>query len=324
MGQPPGEAAPALELSGLTKTYRTGLVRGAPRPALRGLALTVLRGEILGYLGPNGSGKSTTLKIVLGLVRADAGSVRVLGYPGEARGWRARVGYLPEHPYFYDYLTAREYLDYAARLFSLPRARRRPRTQALLERLGLERVADVPLRRYSKGMLQRVGLAQALINDPEFVLLDEPMSGLDPLGRRMVRNLILDLKAAGKTVLFSTHILSDAESLCDRVALIAEGEVRRAGRLDEILALNATQMEVIGSGPLDLRGLPEGVGGHQQMGERWRLEVPERALADVIAHVQRQGGQILSAQPLRKSLEDYFLQEVGPRAAEAVEDLCRA
>lgn len=301
----------ALEIRGLSKSYPSGHLLRSRRTALRGLDLTVGAGEVFGYLGPNGSGKTTTLKLLVGLLRADAGEVEVLGLPHSRREWRHRVGYLPEHPYFYDYLSVREYLDYAGRLFGLPRAVRRARGADLLARLGLGPAADVPLRRVSKGMLQRAGLAQALINDPELVILDEPMSGLDPLGRRLVRDLIQDLKSAGRTVLFSTHILSDAESLCDRVALLAGGELRAQGRLDEILKLDVAHLEVYVTGvaAVLVSGLPALRAAHP-VGERWRLEVAEGSLASVVAEVERAGGRILSLQPIRQSLEDYFVAEV--------------
>jgi ABC-2 type transport system ATP-binding protein len=301
----------ALQIRGLSKSYPSGHLLRSRRTALRGLDLTVGAGEVFGYLGPNGSGKTTTLKLLVGLLRPDAGEVEVLGLPHSRREWRHRVGYLPEHPYFYDYLSVREYLDYAGRLFGLPRAARRARGADLLARLGLAPAADVPLRRVSKGMLQRAGLAQALINDPELVILDEPMSGLDPLGRRLVRDLIQDLKRAGRTVLFSTHILSDAESLCDRVALLAGGELRAQGRLDEILKLDVAHLEVYVTGVAAalVSGLPA-LRAASPVGERWRLEVAEGSLAPVVAEVERAGGRILSLQPIRQSLEDYFVAEV--------------
>ena len=231
----PAEPAPALELRGLTKSYRVGHIRQKLRPVLKGVDLTVRRAEIFGYLGPNGCGKTTTLKILMGLLRPDAGGATILGLPLADRAWRDRVGYLPENPYLYDYLTAREYLEYVGRLFGMSAADRRARATKLLARVGLAGAADVALRRFSKGMLQRVGLAQALMNDPELVILDEPMSGLDPIGRHLVRRLILELKDEGKTVFFSTHILSDAETLCDRVALLRDGSVVAVGALSEIL-----------------------------------------------------------------------------------------
>lgn len=300
-----------LVTRGLTKSYRVGHIRQSLRPALVDLDLEVRRGEVLGYVGPNGSGKTTTLKLLTGLLRPDAGEVRVFGMPLESREWRHRVGYLPEHPYLYDYLTPAEYLDYAGRLFGLSAAARREKRRELLALVGLERSADLPMRRFSKGMLQRVGLAQALVNDPELLLLDEPMSGLDPLGRRLVRDLILELRRAGKTVLFSTHILSDAETLCDRVAVLRAGRLVRVGALGEMLHAGAAQMEVLVAVPA--AGLRE-IGGEirrEGLGDRTRLEIEEKDLARVIAAIDSAGGRVLSVQPLRESLEEYFFREMG-------------
>jgi ABC-2 type transport system ATP-binding protein len=309
----PDATGAALELRDLKKSYRIGHIRQQLRPVLNGLSLTVPRGEVFGYLGPNGAGKTTTLKILMGLLRPDAGSASVLGRPLADRTWRYRVGYLPENPYLYDYLTAREYLEYVGRLFGLGAGERRSRAARLLEQVGLKRSADVSLRRVSKGMLQRVGLAQALVNDPELVILDEPMSGLDPIGRHLVRRLILELKDAGKTVFFSTHILPDAETLCDRVALLRGGVVVAAGPLNEILSLDVAHMEVLVSGlpPQRAEGLGPGI-AQRGVGERLRLEVPEGSLARVVQEVQESGGRILSVQPVRQSLEDFFVREMAP------------
>jgi ABC-2 type transport system ATP-binding protein len=309
---------------GLSKSYRTGHIVQGRRPALVDLDLEVRRGEILGYVGPNGSGKTTTLKLLFGLLRPDRGAARILGEPLASRAWRFRAGYLPEHPYLYDYLTPLEYLDYAGRLFGLAREARRGRARELLALVGLERSARVPMRRFSKGMLQRVGLAQALVNDPELLILDEPMSGLDPIGRRLVRNLILDLHKAGKSVLFSTHILSDAETLCDRVAVLRAGRLLSVGPLAELLRLDVSHMDVLASGVVaqtpgleDARVFP--------VGDRLRLEVEERALGRVVTAIEAAGGRVLGVQPVRRTLEDYFFEELGgasgrpeaPRQAEA-------
>ena len=313
----------ALEVRGLAKTYRTGFLGKKSRPALRGLDLTVQRGEILGYLGPNGSGKTTTLKVLMGLVHADAGSVTVLGSAFDDPAWRHRVGYLPEQPYFYDYLSAREYLDYAGRLFGMSAAARRDRARRLLELVGLRRSADVPLRRLSKGMMQRVGIAQALINDPELVFLDEPMSGLDPIGRRLMRDIILGLKGEGKTVLFSTHILSDAEALCDRVALLRAGELLRVGDVAGMLGSDVSHLEILVAG---LRAeavdrLPSVIRARHPVGERWRLEAGEEALGEIVTAVEQAGGRVLSVQGVRQSLEDYFVKEMGSQPTEGAWEL---
>ncbi|MFB3096061.1 MAG: ATP-binding cassette domain-containing protein [Candidatus Acidiferrales bacterium] len=235
----------AIEIENLTKDYPVGFWRKRLRRGLDGLTLTVEPGETFGLLGPNGAGKTTTLKLLMRLIYPTAGTARLLGRSIDDIEVHRRIGYLPEAPYFYDYLTAREFLDYCGRLFGQPRAERRRRVGELLERVGLDSAADVALRHYSRGMLQRVGIAQTLINDPELVFLDEPMLGLDPVGRREVRDLIVELRARGKTVCFSTHILSDAEALCDRVAILNRGRLHGLGRLDEILPQKANAAEIL-------------------------------------------------------------------------------
>jgi ABC-2 type transport system ATP-binding protein len=311
MGNSPVDQAPALQIIGLTKAYPVGHLRPVLRPALHDLTLTAFRGEVFGYLGPNGSGKTTTIKLLLGLVRADSGRASVLDRPLGDPAWKYQAGYLPEHPYFYDYLTAAEYLDYCGRLFGLPSSLRRERARTLLRQVGLDRSGDVPLGRFSKGMSQRIGLAQALINDPEIVFLDEPMSGLDPLGRRLVRDLVLGLKERGKTVFLSTHILPDAEALCDRVGVLRAGHLVSVGRLDEILRIDIAHMEVLASGGQLDEQRPSGVKACSRLGERWRLEVTEEGLVEAIEWCRDGGARILSVQPVRQTLEDYFLKELG-------------
>src|SRR5690349_315438 len=226
----------AVETFELSKDYRVGFWRPRPYRALDRVSFHVDTGEVFGFLGPNGAGKTTTLKLLMQLVFPTAGSAEILGRPIGDPATKRRIGYLPENPYFYDYLSAEELLTYFAGLFGFRAADRASRAKALLDEVGIGAERRMPLRKYSKGMVQRVGIAQALINDPEVVFLDEPMSGLDPLGRREVRELILRLRARGCTVFFSSHVLSDAEALCSRVAVLAKGRLVAEGPLSEILA----------------------------------------------------------------------------------------
>src|SRR5438067_4069889 len=225
----------ALEIKNLTKDYEVGFARKRRVRALDGLTLTVERGEIFGFLGANGAGKSTTMKLLMRLIYPTAGRASILGRDINDISMHARIGYLPEHPYFYDYLTAREFLEYCAELFGYTRADCRRRAQALLALVHLDDKSwDKQLRKYSKGMLQRVGIAQSLVNDPEVIFMDEPMSGLDPIGRREIRDLLLALRRQGKTIFFSSHILSDVETLCDRAAIMSAGKLRRCGTVAEL------------------------------------------------------------------------------------------
>src|ERR1700685_69724 len=235
---------PAIEIEGLTKDYPVGFWRPRLRRSLDHLTLRVEDGEIFGFLGPNGAGKTTTLKVLMSIIFPTSGTARVRGKSIDDVHMHREIGYLPEQPYFYDYLTARELLDYYARLFGYPAVERRQRVTLFLERVGLAGEGNVQLRKFSKGMLQRVGIAQAIVHDPQVVFLDEPMSGLDPVGRREVRNIILDLKRQGRTVFFSTHILSDAEMLCDRVAVLVGGKLQGVGAPGEIVSMEVYGMEL--------------------------------------------------------------------------------
>jgi ABC-2 type transport system ATP-binding protein len=306
-------SALALDVRSLFKSYPAGPLHLQRRGVLSDLSFHVQTGEIFGYLGPNGSGKTTTIKVLMGLVFSDAGDISILGHSHRDTAWRSRVGFLPEHPYFYDYLTAPEYLDFVGQLFGMPRPKRRQRARYLLDLVGLSRYERLSMRRFSKGMLQRLGLAQALVNDPELVVLDEPMSGLDPIGRHLVRNLILELKRAGKTIFFSTHILPDAETLCDRVALIRGGRLIESGRIDEILRLDIAHMELLATGlsASAFEQFPAGIRGFRPIGERWRLEVEEAALGAIVGAIEKAGGRILMVQPVRQSLEEHFFEEMG-------------
>src|ERR1700722_17769338 len=235
----------AIQIEGLTKDYPVSYWRPGKRRSLDNLTLQVEEGEVFGFLGPNGAGKTTTLKLLMGLIFPTAGTARVRGHSIEDVRMHREIGYLPEQPYFYDYLTARELLDYYARFFGYGSAERRERVSGILDRVGLANSANVQLRKFSKGMLQRAGIAQAILHDPKVVFLDEPMSGLDPVGRREVREIITDLKKQGCTVFFSTHILSDAEMLCDRVAVLVGGKLQGVGAPSEIVSVEVQGMDIL-------------------------------------------------------------------------------
>ena len=298
---------PVLELEGVAKSYRTHLSL-RKYWILRDLGLTVNQGEIFGFIGTNGAGKTTTIKVALGLTFPDAGRVRLFGEDARHPALRRRVGFLPENPYFYDYLTGSEFLDFHARLFGIPSAERRRRVAAMLDRVGLGNRGDRQLRHYSKGMLQRIGLAQALINDPDLVILDEPMSGLDPIGRREVRDIILDLKARGRTVFFSTHILSDTEMICDRVGMLVRGSLAALGAIEDLVGREVPFWEVT------LRGLngdllPCGrIVSRRRDEVLVRVESPEN-LQRLLALCNGGGPGLVAVAPARQSLEDLFLRE---------------
>jgi ABC-2 type transport system ATP-binding protein len=300
----------AIETFALEKTYLAGFWRKKPKLALRPLTLTVLEGEVFGYLGPNGAGKTTTLKLLMGLVFPSAGSARILGTHWQDPRIKAQIGFLPEQPYFYDYLTASELLDYYAQLSGVPAGARKRRIDAVLSRVGLPETGRTQLRKFSKGMLQRVGIAQAIIHDPKLVFLDEPMSGLDPVGRREVRDLIQSLKDEGKTVFFSTHILSDAESLCDRVAVLNHGELRGVGVVQDLLARFTGKVEVIWDGPAALMGMRALGCDCHSTGETTRAVLPQESLDAAIDTIRRAHGRLISVTPVRASLEDYFIEKL--------------
>ena len=307
---------PAVEIDGLTKDYEVGFVRKRKVRALDGLSLSVGRGEIFGFLGANGAGKTTTLKLLMRLMYPTSGGARILGRDIADTAMHADIGYLPEHPYFYDYLTARELLEYCAELFGYRPAERRRRAADLLARVRLdEKSWDKQLRKFSKGMLQRVGLAQALVNDPAVVFLDEPMSGLDPVGRREVRDLIASLRATGTTVFLCSHILSDVEVLCDRAAVLRRGRLAHIGRLEELRAAGGERpMEVVVSSedasrleaalaPLAAARLTATPGGA-------RVEVAtESEVDEVLRAVRAAGARLVAVQPVGNPLEDLFVNE---------------
>ena len=300
----------AIEIIGLAKTYSVGFLRKKPKIALRALNLAVEQGEVFGFLGPNGAGKTTTLKMLMGLVFPSAGSARILGMDMNDPAVKAQIGFLPEQPYFYDYLTARELLAYYGRLSGVPGKEISRRAEAMLARVGLPDAGDMQLRKFSKGMLQRVGIAQAILHDPKVIFLDEPMSGLDPMGRREVRDLMSELKKEGKTVFFSTHILSDAEALCDRVAVIHQGELRGVGAIAELTSSVHGKVEVVwqgGSVPAAMKTLNAEC---EVTGDTVRAMLPEENQDLAIDALRRDKLQLISVVPVRATLEEYFVERL--------------
>jgi ABC-2 type transport system ATP-binding protein len=298
-----------IEISGLEKTYTVGFWRKQPKRALHPLTLNIEDGEIFGFLGPNGAGKTTTLKMLMGLVFPTGGSARVLGMDVNDPRVKAQIGFLPEQPYFYDYLTARELLEYYGRLSGLGGKDLSGRVQQMLGRVGLPDMGGVQLRKFSKGMLQRVGIAQAILHDPKVVFFDEPMSGLDPMGRREVRDLMEQLKQEGKTVFFSTHILSDAEALCDRVAVIHLGELRGVGAVAQLTSNVHGKVEVVWEGGAPAALKPLGVECHVT-GDTVRAVLAEENLDAAIDALRRERMRLISVTPVRNTLEQYFVESL--------------
>jgi ABC-2 type transport system ATP-binding protein len=300
----------AIEILGLEKTYMVGFWRKRPKRALQPLHLTVEDGEVFGFLGPNGAGKTTTLKMLMGLVSPTAGRARILGKEWTDPEVKAQIGFLPEQPYFYDYLTAHELLDYYGQLSGVRAKDRKNRVEEVLQRVGLTDIKGIQLRKFSKGMLQRVGIAQAILHSPKLVFLDEPMSGLDPLGRREVRDLILQLQHEGKTVFFSTHILSDAEALCDRVAIINQGELRGVGAVEQLTKSVQGKVEIVWQGthvPTSMKALS---GEFHVTGETARTVISENQQDAAIDALRRERLRLISIIPVRTSLESYFVEKL--------------
>lgn len=301
---------PVVLTSELRKVYRTGFWMNQKVVSLKSCSLKVYKGETFGLLGPNGAGKTTLLKLLLGVIRPTAGRGLLLGRPLGDRTVKERIGYLPENAYLYDYLTGWEFLQLAAGLFQIPQSVQRQRIPELIELVGLSLVdaRKKPLRRYSKGMLQRVGMAQALINDPELVFLDEPMSGLDPVGRYQMRKIILSLKAAGKTIFFNSHILSEVEKICDRVAILSQGQLICSGSLNELLGTTSTyrvkgqggDSEVLKKWIPSLKFEPDG---------SWQGELQEDYY-DFLASLRLMNGQIIAINLSGLSLEEFFMEQV--------------
>lgn len=313
---------PAIEMLGFQKNYTVGFWRKQERTALKPLYLSVEQNEVLGFLGPNGAGKTTTLKLLVGLIFPTEGTAKILGMDWRDPKVKSMIGFLPEQPYFYDHLTALELLEYYARLSGMAAVEWKRRVAAVLERVKLLDVGKLQLRKFSKGMLQRVGIAQAILHDPQVVILDEPMSGLDPVGRREVRDLISNLKDEGKTIFFSTHILADAESLCDRVAVIHKGELRGVGVVSELVTSSekANRTEVLWNGaPAAIQAI-QALGAECKIhGQTTQVTLPVTQLDFVLEIIRNSHGQIISITPVRSNLEDYFIQQIGENSQSALE-----
>jgi len=308
-------ANPAIEIEHLSKEYPYGFLNLKKKTSLEDLSMRVDSGEVFGFLGPNGAGKSTTIKLLMRLIFPDGGTARILGKTIDDVSVHQETGYLPEQPYFYDYLTAAELLDYFARFHGLTATDRQTRVQNMLKKVGLETAKKIQLRKYSKGMLQRVGLAQAILHDPQVVILDEPMSGLDPLGRREVRDIILELKKEGRTVLFSTHILSDAEMLCDRVGVIVGGKLRGVGTPGEMVGIKTQGMEILFD-VAEGKSLPL-LAKATRTGERYRVQMPEEELYGAIEQLRGAGARIHSVTQIKPTLEEFFMNLVEADRAQA-------
>ena len=305
---------PVVEIENLTKDFAVGFWRKRPIRALDNLCLEVHKGEVFGFLGPNGAGKSTTIKLLMHLLHPTSGKARILGRNVDSVSMHQFIGYLPENPYFYDYLTPTELLTYVGRLFGLRQPALSQKVEALIEDVGLTQARNLQLRKFSKGMVQRIGIAQALINDPEIAFLDEPMSGLDPLGRMDVRRIITSLKARGVTVFFSSHILPDVEAICDRVAILNKGKLQEQGALEEILKVRIEGHEVILSGwteatLIDIRKWCDEI---RPMGDRLHLRVRnQEKMEALLSFVFSNKLELISLNPIRPSLEEYFQSAVG-------------
>ena len=304
----------AIRTRELSKDYLVGFWRPRPYRALDRLSIDVAPGDVFGFLGPNGAGKTTTLKLLMQLVFPTSGEAEILGRPLGDVSIRRRIGYLPENPYFYDHLTAEELLDYYGRLFGQSAADRRQRVGETLDRLGIGAERRLPLRKFSKGMLQRVGLAQALLNDPEVVFLDEPMSGLDPLGRRDVRALILELRDQGRTIFFSSHILSDAEALCTRVAIVAKGRLAASGTLTDLkeFAIQGWELVMAGVPPEALERVRARARRVVTIGgDRYAIDLPpDGRPEELLRELTAAGATPVSLNPVRETLEDVFVRRV--------------
>lgn len=302
--------APVLSVEAIHKTFRLGFFRKRVE-AVRGVSFEVRQGETFGLLGPNGAGKTTSIKTILRLIHPDSGSIKLFGKSLSLEA-RARIGYLPENPYVYQYLRAHEFLDLCGRLMGMGRAERRRRAEEMIALVGLEHAVDRPIGRFSKGMMQRIGLAQALLHDPELLILDEPMSGLDPIGRKQVRDIILGQRRAGKTLIFTSHVLSDVEMLCDRIAIVNRGEVVARGTLDELLRREVRRVRIQLTGAhaglkatLEARGLSL----REHDGILHVIIEGDQGVNPLLQELMAAGATVVEVEPERETLEDLFVRK---------------
>lgn len=304
-------SARLIEVQNLRKTYRQGFWMRQVE-AVKGISFDVDRGDIFGFLGPNGAGKTTTIKVLTGLIAATSGAATLFGLPVSSPKARRRLGFLPENPYIYPYLTPREFVRLSARLAGLGAGAARSRTEAVLDQVGITYAADRPVRRLSKGMVQRAGIAASLVADPELIIMDEPMSGLDPVGRKEVRDLILAEQQQGRTIFFSTHILSDVETLCDRVAILRQGQVVVRGKLSDLLKLDVKRTDVTFLNTSEsFDELVQGLGlKFRRVRNRCVVEVEgEQKLSELLAQASQANAQVVEVLPRHESLEDLFVRE---------------
>lgn len=307
----------AIEIKGVTKSFSDGWL--GKKKVISNLNFHIRDNEVFGYLGGNGAGKTTTFKLMLDLIRPDKGEIRFWGRSAKDRQARALVGYLPEQPYFYSYLTGAEALGFYASLFDMTGQERKKRVCELLEFVGLAHAKNTQLRKYSRGMLQRIGIAQALVNDPKLLILDEPMSGLDPMGRKSMRDIILSCRDQGKTIIFSSHIISDVEMICDRAGILAKGELKQIIAMDDVVSSNddTTREITCQGGTLDLSGIGGQVDGQENIkhlvrGNRHIISTADKNTADrIMENIRTQGLELVSFSQARKSMEEIYLKSTG-------------
>ncbi|MGB2763374.1 MAG: ABC transporter ATP-binding protein [Candidatus Aminicenantaceae bacterium] len=298
-----------LTIKDLHKSFNIGFIP-KKRKILKGISLSVEQGEIFGYLGPNGAGKTTTIKCILGLILPQKGKIEIFGNPHLALKAKEKIGFLPENPYFYDHLTASEFLDFYSQLYVMDKNKKEEKIKNLLQLVGLEQSADLQLRKFSRGMMQRIGLAQALLNDPSLVFLDEPLGGLDPVGRKEIRDIIARLKEEGKTVFLCSHILQDIEMICDRVAIIVNGKIINQGALQDLISEKTHFTEVVFSGvdPREFESLAERLS--DQSGRTLLKVFEEENVQKVLELIQSKKGKLHSLIPRTETLEDLFMEVV--------------